>query len=190
MNPKPVSGFTCGKCRRLWDTHEKAEKCCEEVLCPGCGISIGEYVGDKYQKYLYRCKCERIKYVNSLPVIKYEDTEFDGVFDPVSFDFYHDIDDFLGSFETLNHGDTFRVFPAKKKLFEFEIKPRLIEEYISDQLNAFYEGCEEFYFSLDEIVDLEELQEYLKKWSAKQNIYYFVPDETKAIEVKYKETES
>lgn len=186
MNSKPVSGFSCSKCCYVYDTQEKADKCCEEKICSGCGARIGKNFGDYYEPYAYKCKCERIEKINSLPVVEYDDCEFEGVFDPISFNYYYNLEDYIGGLSDEEYNKKIvRVFPAKKKSLEFKMDSDLIEEIISEQIDNFLEDCDERYFSLDDINKLEELEKFMEKWNEKQDIHYFVPDETKVIEVKF-----
>lgn len=63
MNSKPVTGFSCGKCCYVYDNQEKADKCCEEKICSGCGARIGKNFGDYYEPYAYKCDNSNMVYV-------------------------------------------------------------------------------------------------------------------------------
>ena len=172
MYPEETKVFVCTaerdypkgrKCNKIYYEKEAAEDCCKPYHCQDCGVET--------RRYWLRCDpcSEKRKYEKAEKL-----TKWDG---PVYRDgyghrdgFFYDVGDLLEDCEAEGVNPPEWVFICKEK--KHEIDPdQVIESMFDDAYEEAYE----------DLVDVEELREFIKDWNDKQNIVTYYPDYSRVL---------
>lgn len=181
MNPITVESYQCSNCSKLYQSLELTESCCKKGVCETCG---GETYG-VYQKNCYDCQLK-----NAFATAQEVDTYEGMLYCPYSEKFFDSEEEFL-EFTYCDEKPPWK--PGDHELFCTKTivwEPSVIDEdSIQDDLDN--QGMHEDAF--EEITDLDELLDFFKQWSKKQNVVSYDEDRsrkvviTKAMVQKWKE---
>ena len=173
MNIIEMQAYQCGKCKKAYGDKEVAEKCCEPTYCPKCGIEKPSY-------YVHCEKCRLENQYNSGNKIPYLKYKIDKMYDERRNKYYSDYEEMFEDY-------------SENILSDEDDFTELTEEQLKSMMPKWLFGCEEVKFKVnidpaienaeekmyeefDDIVDREELEQFVAKWNEKQNGVSYYPD--------------
>ncbi len=163
--------YKCNKCEQHWMSEDGAKKCEEshvikEHVCCDCGVVLHSCYS--------RCEDCRLKSIYN-KASKYLDVgEYDGpVYDEFKDEYYKDLDDMYEACECNGEEVSDWVVTCNKHTFSIDIMDS-IERSSMDMED----------FSMDWLVDADELHEFIDEWNAKQTCYSCSPDYKRIIVLK------
>lgn len=166
MNSTEVTCYQCHECQRIYTDQKVAEKCCAPRYCEDCKTEL--------PPKWYRTVCEPC-HLNRL----YEKAEkletWDGWICSEHVTGYKD-----GYFESIQElieycQDTDTEIPP----WAFVCKEQHHELDIDGAIERMTEDAYED--AVDDLVDVAELEEFIREWNAKQNLITYYPDWKKVV---------
>jgi len=156
-----IDAFKCLVCNKAYLKEKIAQDCCSPKFCQSCGKQL-EY------KYMLKCvSCiEKQRFEKAEKLSEWNGKVYDND------EYYDSVEEFIETCED-NENEipeyVYVVEPRKWKGLTIDLDSQLEDEY------------EE---AIENIVEITELEEFLKKWNEKQNIISFVPNFKKVVMIK------
>lgn len=166
--------WACGHCGFIHATQEAAEECCKPLICSKCGKEIirdkKSGVFNSYRINPLRClECAEKDSFNALEIITEDEYNNEMLIDGDTY--YDDLDDFLDSIDIETPEDIPEFIQVCEKVPVEKIN-------IDNIMEALYENTD-----LEDptglYIDEKELYEFIAKWNAKQDGYYWTPGNRK-----------
>ena len=197
MNPRElvskgtdeVIALSCSSCDQLFRLSERelAERCC---LCTRCGKS-GE-IGPSYLRNHSECdrnyyndqkKQEDAKYMVDPPSTskRVEATEYDGGWIYYKQRFFGSVEDLLSRCEQEKEPVPVWVTGCEERHMAHIDARDMIENHL--------ENGEHHEDAMEEVVDMDELEEFLDAWCDKQPVKSYLPDPNVAVMVRTEKTD-
>lgn len=174
MNAKPITCYQCASCSLIYKDLEVTDTCCKPRYCSECKAEIKKGYSNCQSCSSYK---DNLKTREELDKAETVETYEGMLYDPYGDQYHSDIESFIESFDPdeLQNRDDLRLFCTT--LFKWEGLSLDIEETIMCDLQDGNHHEDAF----DEVRDIEELIEFMKKWNAKQNVASYGIDYSKKI---------
>jgi len=158
MNAKEEVMYRCTICNKVSADKDVAEKCCQPGKCRVCGKELKPY-------YTLCDLCKRKEYYDKANKIKYSDYKLEYLYDEIYDKYFRDYEEMLEYYEENEAEKTLSwAWGCSEYSFKINID------------NAIESAEENMYDDFDDIIDYEELVNFIKEWNDKQTAKAYLPD--------------
>jgi len=155
-----IDAFKCLNCNKVYLKEDIAKDCCAPKFCQSCGKQLNNYML-KCDSCIEKQRFEKAEKLNEWEGKVYHNDEY-----------YDSVEEFIESCEDNENEIPEYIYvaePRKWKGLNIDLDSQLEDEYED---------------AIENIVEITELEEFLKKWNEKQNIISFVPNFKKVVMIK------
>lgn len=177
MNSKPITVYQCEKCKKAYADKNLADICCEQKFCKTCNEPL------EYSYRIYCTKCELDNIYRRGIKIPYSDYKEKMFFCEHNDKYYSDYGDLIEDY--LEEYDESDCVSEDEFIEKYVPKWAVGCEEVHFKINidhAIESAEEEMYEDFDDVVDKDELYEFVEKWNAKQTGCSYHPDYKTIIE--------
>ena len=174
MKPTEVTCYQCQECQRIYADPKVAEKCCAPCYCEDCNAALSP---KWYRTVCENCNLNR-QFERAEKLDKWEGWIHS---EHVSGDndvYFRDTGELIEYCHDTGTEIPPWAFVCKEQWHEIDIDSAL-ERMTEDA----YEDA------ADDLVDVAELEEFIREWNAKQNIITYYPDWKKVVLITGKEVQ-
>lgn len=166
MKATQIKVYECGICKKVYFDEKIAEDCCKNYNCEDCGVEI-----PRYRLLCDTCSLKR-KFEKAEKLTKWDGWVY---WEGLGYNegYFRDIGELIEHCEDEGIAVPDWVFTCTPTNHKLDIK-YAIEIMLDDAYEDAYEG----------LIDLDELEEFIDKWNAKQRIVTYYPNYKKILLVK------